>query len=52
MESSNINISAKSFISPDARIYPSVRGSRLVIGDYTLICITSVSNFAREIGEF
>ena len=32
-----INISSKAFISPDARVHPSIRGSKLVIRDYTQI---------------
>ena len=54
--SPNCDVSKKAVISPDARIHPSIRNSRLVIGDFTEIYDFAVIRFVGgdgdiEIGE-
>lgn len=54
--SSNCKISSKAVISPDARIHPSIRESKLIIGDFTQIYDFAVIKFVGgegdiEIGE-
>jgi virginiamycin A acetyltransferase len=47
----NCDVSADAIISPDARIHPSVRGSRLVIGAHTYIYDFVVIRFVGGSGD-
>jgi virginiamycin A acetyltransferase len=51
MKSSNINVSPSAFVSPDARIHYSVRGSKLIIGDFTQIYDFAVIRFVGGNGD-
>ncbi len=50
-ESVNCEISEDTFISPDARIHPSVRGSKLKIGSHTEIYDFAVVKFVGGSGD-